>query len=142
MIQINNFCRDAGKNIATCESNRAYALGNIRNIIKDYEITHGMKLGKGYQIAAIVHSGGGFLMTKDIYAGTNGNQFESQVTDLIAKGVKFYYCQNTVRGFIRAGRFTEGVEVTEQIIEGVEFVTAGISALADFQSSGWSYVQP
>jgi intracellular sulfur oxidation DsrE/DsrF family protein len=117
-----------------------FALGNIQNVIDDYEITHGMKPGRDYQIAAIVHSAGGMTVVKN---GTNGrsNPAEAQVRALIAKGVKFYFCQNTTRGYIRQGILTAGM-ATSQIIEGVEYTTAGISALADFQSRGWKYVQP
>jgi intracellular sulfur oxidation DsrE/DsrF family protein len=32
--------------------------------------------------------------------------------------------------------------VKEQVIDGVEYVTAGLGAISDFQSSGWNYVQP
>jgi intracellular sulfur oxidation DsrE/DsrF family protein len=51
----------------------------------------------------------------------------------MADGVKFYFCQNTARSMKVS---------TDQLIPGVEYVTAGISALADFQSNGWTNVQP
>ncbi len=117
-----------------------YGLGNIVNVIDDFEITHGMVRGRDYQLAAIVHSAGGTMVVKN---GVNGfaNPCETQVSALIAKGVKFYFCQNTTRGFIGNGRLTAGLANT-QVIDGVEYVTAGLGALADFQSSGWKYVQP
>ncbi|MEA3278329.1 MAG: hypothetical protein U9Q81_24155 [Pseudomonadota bacterium] len=31
---------------------------------------------------------------------------------------------------------------TDQLIEGVEYVTAGVTAIADFQDQGYKYVQP
>jgi intracellular sulfur oxidation DsrE/DsrF family protein len=117
-----------------------YGLGNITNVIDDYEITHGMTRGRDYQIAAIVHSAGGPMLVKN---GVNGkpNGCQAQVEALIAKGVKFYFCQNTTRAFLSNGRLTAG-SVKEQVIDGVEYVTAGLGALADFQSRGWKYVQP
>mgnify|MGYP005849409253 CR=1 FL=1 len=117
-----------------------YGLGNITNVIDDYEITHGMQRGRDYQIAAIVHSGGGLMLVKD---GVNGkpNGCQSQVEALIAKGVKFYFCQSTTRAYLANGRLTSG-QVKEQVIDGVEYVTAGLGAIADFQSRGWKYVQP
>jgi intracellular sulfur oxidation DsrE/DsrF family protein len=117
-----------------------YGLGNITNVIDDYEITHGMVRGRDYQLAAIVHSAGGTMMVKN---GVNGfaNPCEAQVSALIAKGVKFYFCQNTTRAYLGNGRLTAGM-VKEQVIDGVEYVTAGLGALGDFQSSGWKYVQP
>lgn len=117
-----------------------YGLGNITNVIDDYEITHGMVRGRDYQIAAIVHSGGGPLVVKNGVNGYN-NLCQGMVEALIAKGVKFYFCQNTTRAFLGNGRLTAGM-VNDQVINGVEYVTAGLGALADFQSSGWKYVQP
>ena len=135
VFQLNASQTDPAKGALNC-----YGLGNITNVIDDYEITHGMTRGRDYQIAAIVHSGGGPMVVKDT---TNGyaNGCQPQVEALIAKGVKFYFCQNTTRGFIKNGRLTQGM-VKEQVIDGVEYVTAGLGAIADFQSSGWEYVQP
>ena len=31
---------------------------------------------------------------------------------------------------------------TGELIEGVEYVTAGLTAIGDFESKGYSYVQP
>jgi len=132
------FQLNAGQ-VETAPAN-CYGLGNISNVIDDYEITHGMVRGRDYQIAAIVHSAGGVMVVKD---GVNGhaNLCQSQVEALIAKGVKFYFCQNTTRGYLKNGRLTAGM-VKEQVIDGVEYVTAGLGAIADFQATGWKYVQP
>jgi len=151
VMQINQFCRDAVSN-ADCAPNRAYALGNIRNMIKDYEITHGMVAGRDFEIVAVVHSGGGWQMLKDEGLDGSGNpvtgrnKFEGQVRDLIDQGVKFYFCQNTTRGFIRANRLPDATETaggaTAELIEGVEYTTAGVTAIAEFQNRGYRYVQP
>jgi intracellular sulfur oxidation DsrE/DsrF family protein len=117
-----------------------YGLGNIKNVIDDFEITHGMVRGRDYELAAIVHSGGGTMVVKDGVNG-NSNACQAQVADLIAKGVKFYFCQNTTRAYIANGRLTQGL-VKDQVIDGVEYVTAGLGAIADFQDNGWIYVQP
>jgi len=121
-----------------------YALGNIANVIDDYEITHGMKAGRDYEIAAIVHSAGGTTVVKNdvlLAHGKPGNPGEAQVRALIERGVKFYFCQNTTRAYLKNGTLTPG-NATAEIIEGVEYTTAGLSSLGDFQSSGWTYVQP
>ena len=162
VMQINKPCRDswvndAGEvknNVAKCrrgeeaplDFGRSYALGNINNMIKDYEITHGMVVGKDYEIAAIVHSGGGYLLLKDggeqgTLGGTNSNKFEPEVKNLMDRGVKFYFCQNTTRGFIRNGTLPAG-NATAQLIEGVEYVTAGVTSISEFQQRGYEYVQP
>lgn len=133
LMQANKFCSDS---VPNSDCTRPYALGNITNIIKDYEITHGMERGKDYRIAVIVHDSGGNLLLDRA-----SNQFRGKVKELLAQGVKFYFCQNTARGMMSRGILTPG-NATAEIIPGVEYVTAGISALGDFQSSGWTYVQP
>jgi intracellular sulfur oxidation DsrE/DsrF family protein len=128
--------------ISDCSPKRPYALGNIVKVIEDYEVTHGMKPGRDYDIVAVVHSGGGHLMVQDQYAKPAlGNQYEALVRMLLSKGVKFYYCQNTVRSFMSKGLLPPNA-ATQAIIPGVQYVTAGITALADFQSQGYTYVQP
>jgi len=146
LVQINQYC---GNPACT----RAYALHNIYNVIADYEVTYGMRPGKDYEIAAVVHSGGGPLVIQD---GTTGDQvhfvtnaFEDDVKDLMNKGVKFYFCQNTTRGFQANGLLPDDAtsalvtSVDDSGVEhSVEYVTAGITALADFQEQGFEYVQP
>ena len=174
VMQLNKSCRDSyashpvGKNgkptgdiskiinnIATCS--RPYALGNLMNMLKDYTDTNGVD-PEDIDIKVIVHSGGGFLMLKN--AGDDGkghyftgepgdgrNQFEGIVKALMDDGVKFYFCQNTTRGFIKKGILPAADDdvpggATAQLIDGVEYVTAGITALADLQEQGYKYVQP
>ena len=117
-----------------------YGLGNIRNVIGDYEITHGMVRGRDYELAAIVRSGGSKMVVKD-GVNNNANACQKQVEDLIAKGVKFYFCQNTTRPYLANGRLTRGL-VKDQVIDGVGWVTSGLGAIADFQRNGWTSVQP
>ena len=149
LFQINQFCRDA---VSNTNCTRPYALGNIRNLIKDYEITHGMTQGQDFEIVAVVHSGGGWLMlTNDGVDGTGAavtgrNQFEGAVKGLIADGVKFYFCQNTTRGFVGKDVLPTVAEstagATGELIEGVHYTTAGVSAIAEYQQRGYEYVQP
>lgn len=151
VIQINKFCRDS---VANADCTRPYALGNITNMLNDYETTHGMEPGKDFEVVAIVHSGGGDLMLQDGYSFTdtvNGdvtisNQFQKVVEGLLDRGVRFFFCQNTTRGFMSHGKLPsyqqgEG-SATDALIPGVEYTTAGVTAIADFQSKGYSYVQP
>lgn len=143
VLQINQFCMGTVTN-GVCTTNRAYALGNIENIIDDYEITHGMKPGRDYEITAIVHGPGGQMLVKNevLVAKNRGtNPFENQVKALMARGVKFYFCQNTTRAYIANGMLDAGL-ATSQMVEGAEYTTAGLTSLADFQSRGWQYVQP
>lgn len=149
VVQINEFCRD---DVPKPQCTRAYALGNISNMIKDYEVTHGMVQGRDYEIVAIVHSGGGWIVLKDEGYDGNGNwvtgrnQFQGLVEGLIDDGVKFYFCQNTTRGYISRNFLPAANETTYgatgEMIEGVEYTTAGITAIVDYQRQGYMYVQP
>ena len=69
------------------------------------------------------------------------NPFKAQVEALMARGVTFYLCENTVRGLIKAGLLQEG-NVAAGVIPGVKYVTAGLAAISDFEALGWSYLQP
>jgi len=165
VMQLNKPCRDSyathptgtnGKptgdvsrvvnNIANCADNRAYALGNLRNMIKDLTITNGIA-PEDIDIRVVVHSGGGYQMLKDAGYDGNGdwkegrNKFQGQVEDLMDQGARFFFCQNTTRGFIRNGTLPAG-DATAQLIDGVEYVTAGVTAISDLQEQGYRYVQP
>jgi intracellular sulfur oxidation DsrE/DsrF family protein len=130
-----------------------YALNQIKNVISDYEITDGMTQGQDYQIIAVVHGPGGKMLlnnsgpaAKNTCAdptnpSTCANPFKAQVEALMAKGVTFYFCENTVRGLMGAGFITKG-NAAADVIPGVKFVTAGLSAMSDFEALGWSYVAP
>lgn len=149
VVQINQFCSASVPN-AACT--RPYALGNIANMIDDYEITHGMTAGRDYEMVAIIHSGGGFLALKNEGYDGNGdyvtgrNQFEGLVRSLMDRGVKFYFCQNTTRGYIRnnflpaLGETAGGA--TAELIDGMGYTTAGLTSIADYERRGYSYIQP
>ena len=159
VVQINQFCT----NQANCAST-PYGLSNIENIVDDYEITHGMKAGRDYKIVVVLHSPGGLMALKNkSYNGglknlndpnddvppeliDGRNPFEGRIRALMEEGVKFYFCQNTTRAFIKNGTLprylTTGVSATDQMIEGIEYTTAGLTAIADFQAQGYQYIQP
>jgi hypothetical protein len=53
--------------VARCKNSTCgapYAIGNIKNAIRDYEMTHGMS-ADDYKIAVVVHSGGWKLVLND-----------------------------------------------------------------------------
>ncbi len=137
MFQIDRFCGNVTASNAACTS--PYALGNMKNALDDYDITDGMKPGIDYKMIAIVYGGGGMMLLK-------GNKFESQVKAMMARGVKFYLCQNTLRGFIKAGLVpnpvTTGIPASDSFIDGVQYVTAGVTAVMDHEARGWSNISP
>jgi hypothetical protein len=77
---------------------------------------------------------------------TGRNPFEGQVRALIDAGVTLYFRQKTTRAFVANNAVPIANETagsaTGELIEGVEYSTAGIRALADFQSRGYTDVQP
>lgn len=142
-VEINRRCRswaDASGSGA-CSAGGPDALGNMTNVLNDYDITYGMIPGRDYQMIAIVHGGGGNLLLNDAR-----NPYVDSIKAMMARGVTFYFCQNTVRGFIRGGILqdpqTTGISVKDQLIPGVRYVTAGFTAVADVQQLGWSVITP
>ena len=143
LFQINRFCANSTVDNetmspfkSTCTS--PYALGEMMNVIHDYEITEGMK-PSDFKMIAVAYGKGGFLLLK-------GNPFQAQIEALMKDGVHFYFCQNTARGFIKAGFLpnpqTTGMPAADGLIDGVTYVTAGVSAILDFQALGYSSVAP
>lgn len=128
LYQINTECKNS-----KCDA--AYAIGNIFNHINDYKITHGMS-ADDYEIVVIVHSAGWKLILDNgaLEKHSADNPFQSAMEKLIAEdSVKVFFCQNTANG--------KGV-VKANMLDGVGFVTAGVSAISDLQEQGYRYVQP
>lgn len=144
------------KVVVQLNQGNGYGLNNIQNMINDYEETNGMQRGRDYEIVAVIHSGGGVMALTD--EGLDGagqvvkgrNPSEGMIKKLMAQGVKFYFCQNTTRGYITKKILpvvgpkdspTEG-GATAQLIDGVEYSTAGLTSIPDFEALGYQYVQP
>jgi intracellular sulfur oxidation DsrE/DsrF family protein len=122
-----------------------YGFKNLPNIIKDFEITHGVK---NWEIAVVIHSGGfPYVLDPNVkfphelawkndqpvaapYPGLTGAEV---VEKFIGMGVDVYFCLNTAAAL--------GI-TTDQILPGVKYVPAGLSSLIDFQYDGFKYVQP
>jgi len=128
VYQINLACKNA-------DCSKPYATGNIINAINDYEVTHGLQARINYEVVAIVHSKGYPLVLDNSSANPHPdeNPFQEQVQSLLDQGVKVYFCQNTAR---------KNSVMIDQMIPGIEFVTAGVTALADYQLRGYAMVQP
>jgi intracellular sulfur oxidation DsrE/DsrF family protein len=161
MVQIHKFCRDewnsAGDRvlkITDCDPGRAYALHNIDNMLNDFEITHGMRPGQNFEVVAVVHGEGNSLLVKDGYRFNDtvkgevytDNPYQSDVEALMDRGVRFLFCQNATRTLMSYGMLPSYMEgegsATDALIPGVEYITAGMTAMADLQSRGYSYIRP
>jgi len=129
VYQLNQECKSG-----SCTA--PYAIGNIKNHINDYEITHGID-PENYKIAVVVHSAAWKLILNNdaTEKHTADNPFQAAMEDLINTypQVNVMFCQNTASG--------KGV-VKANMIDGVGFVTAGVSAITDLQEKGYRYVQP
>jgi len=167
------------KMVVQLNQGNGYGLNNIKNIIDDYEITHGMVRGRDYEIVAVLHGPGGMMALKNSsynggtyelgadgkpVLGADGkpvvksetpvlvsgrNPSENLIKDLMGKGVKFYFCQNTTRAYIgnktlpdRQDYLDTGESATSQMIDGMQYTTAGLTSIADFQAQGYQYIQP
>jgi len=140
VVQVQQACSDTlGNTSCLTSGGRAYALGNIANILDDYEVTHGMVPGRDFEVVAVLHGTGGRLALQNTL--THPNRFETDVKNLIARGVKFYFCQNTTRAYIGQGILPAG-NATAELIPGMLYTTAGLTSIADFQAQGYQYIQP
>lgn len=128
VYQVNKSCGNA-------DCSKPYALGNIRNAILDYEITHGLPLHDGYDITLVVYSAGYQLVLDNNAIEPFGepNPFQDQVEELLLNGVHVYFCQNTGRN--------KGI-ITANLIPGVEWVTSGVTAITDFELKGYASIAP
>jgi len=128
VFELNRTCADQA-------CTRAYGLINLRKSIKDYEVTHGLKSGVDFELVAIMLGNGNTLSINNDSATKHPrvNPFQAEVQALMKQGVKFFLCQNAAR----AGKI-----VKAHIIPGVHFVTAGVTALTDFQQRGFALIHP
>ena len=92
-------------------------------------MTHGMT-ADDYKIAVVVHSAGWKMVLNDGEA----NKFKSDMEWLVSQpSVKVLFCLNTAS--------SKGVQKAD-MIEGIGFVTSGVTAIPDMQEEGYRYVQP
>ena len=128
LYQLNKTCKNQ-------DCKKPYGVGNINNAIYDYEKVHGMKAGVDYEIIVVIHSGGYRLALDNNSRDRHKKQnpFQKDIRNLMQKGVKIYMCMNTAR--------SKGVK-TNQIIQGLNFVTSAVTAIPDLQMQGYRYVQP
>lgn len=111
---------------------------NVKNMVDNYSGMYDMRVDEDYHIVVVAHGAGGrWLLTDDAYnrtyAVTTGNPSRATVEALLQKGVRFFMCQNTMRGL--------GWK-TEDLIPGVKQVPAGVTAVVDFAKEGYVPLTP
>lgn len=115
---------------------RAQQVLNINNIYNDYTINYGMVEGEDFKAIVIGYGAGArWLLNDTAYSANYGvaNPSDDMVSALIAKGIKVYMCQNTMRG---------NNWLSSDLIPGVEMVPAGVTAVIDFQKREYTYIVP
>ena len=121
------------------QTGRATYLSNIEKMVRNYEVVHGMTIGKDVDIVVVLSQSGSVLGTKKhaIFARSNAgnptNPFSSLLEFGLQKGIKFYICQEASRAL--------GIR-KDNVIEGVHFVPGGHIATADFQLRGYALIRP
>ena len=109
---------------------------NVNNIYNDYTNNYDMVVGKDFKAIIIGYGAGArWLLNDAAYTATYGvaNPSDDMISALIAKGIKVYMCQNTMRG---------NGWVSSDLIPGVEMVPAGVTAVIDFQNRNYTYIAP
>lgn len=128
-------------NVSSAAVNKSGAgqqIVNVKNMVDNYSGMYGMNINDDYEIVVVAHGAGGrWLLTDEAYnrsfAVTTGNPSRATVEALLQKGVKFFMCQNTMRG--------SGWK-TADIMSGVKQTPAGVTAVIDFAKSGYVPLTP
>lgn len=111
---------------------------NINNMVSDYA-KYGIVLDEDNKIVAIGYGLGARWLLKDaayvakVDATAAGNPSRAAVEGLLAKGVRVFMCQNTMRG---AGY------TVDDLIEGISMVPAGVTAVVDYEKRNYKYLVP
>lgn len=109
---------------------------NARNILNDWEESYQLKAGKDFDVVIVSYGKGARWAINDAaYKEKFGTDNPSTiiVKSLIERGAKLYMCQNSMKG--------NGWKTTD-LIDGVNMVPSGVTAVIDFQYQGYKYIAP
>jgi intracellular sulfur oxidation DsrE/DsrF family protein len=122
------------------QTQNATFLSNIEHMVQNYEVVHGMKIGKDVDIVVIFSGSGAALATTEHkFFGGEGNTtpvanpFRHLVEYGMEKGFRFYVCQTSSRSI--------GIDMSNKL-QGVDFVPGGKIAVADYQLRGYALIVP
>lgn len=101
---------------------------NSRNLTKDYASNYGMTAGEEYKMVVVAYGNGVDWLKK-----ANDQADVDMVNGLLSQGIKIYACQNTMK--------SKNLKVAD-LIEGVELVPSGVSAVVDFENQRYTYLNP
>ena len=128
MIVAWNSSQVHGKTLSTTGEETGQQVINARNLAKDYENNYGMQHGDDLNVVVVAY-GAGLNWLKNTTDQVN----QDRVNELLARGIKIYACQNTMK----AKGWT-----LDDLIAGVETVPSGVTAVVDFQAQGRLYLMP
>lgn len=115
---------------------KAQQVLNVNNIYNDYTLNYEMVAGKDFKAVVVAYGAGArWLLNDAAYTASFGdaNPSGDMVSALLAKGIKFYMCQNTMEG---------SGWVNSDLIPGIEMVPAGVTGVIDFQNRDYTYIAP
>ena len=106
---------------------------NVRNLARDYENNYEMEHGEEFKVVVVAYASGVDwlrISTEDTNRDINVKFIKKQI---LSRNIKIYACQNTMKA--------KGLSL-DDLIEGVETVPAGVTAVVDFQKQGMTYLVP
>lgn len=109
---------------------------NARNVLNDWETNFNLKINHNFDAVIVAYAKGArWAVNNAAYKRKFGTDNPSlkEVKALIKRGVKVYMCQNSMKG--------QGFKPVD-LIEGIEMVPSGVTALIDFQYQGFKYLAP
>lgn len=126
--------------LGKAKRHKATFLSNMDIMIRNYEVVHGMQIGKDVDIVVVAASSGAALMTTEhrIFGENSlgdplANPFVEQVELGLKNNIQFFVCQAASRAL--------GINMDNKI-PGVNFVPGGHIAVADFQLDGYVLIRP
>lgn len=102
---------------------------NVRNLARDYEKNYGMEHSDEFDIVVVAYAAGVDWLRK---SSEQANQ-DFITNEVLKRGIKIYACQNTMKA--------KKLKLSD-LIDGVETVPAGVTAVVDFQKQGRTYLLP
>lgn len=109
---------------------------NARNVLNDWESSYDLKINNNFDAIIVAYGKGArWAVNNAAYKRKFGSDNPSikEVKSLLKRGVKVYMCQNSMKG--------AGFKPAD-LVEGIEMVPSGVTALIDFQYQGFKYLAP
>jgi len=117
-----------GKIFKTSGATVGQQIVNVRNLARDYEINYDMSHGDDFSVVVVAYASG-----IDWLKNTTDPANQKFIRDLQEKGIKIFACQNTMKA--------KDLKLVD-LVDGIETVPAGVTAVVDFQLQGRTLLVP